>query len=358
MKNSRLKITASSVAAIILSLAVSAAAQTKNPVKSTSAPTKNTAQKNSSTKKTPPVSAIKKPAESAQIIVAANGVRIRREPDFAAETVQIARIGTTFALLGQSGDWNKIRLGKAEEETSGWIAKKLTRDFTSARRGEIYRSVADKYLKQTAPAFADIAQIAEFLADAQTEFKKESDQADFAFRRLTAVKIALDRIPLEKQEENPYKDFLEKNKEEIVYSDPSGRWLVRGEVFWSLRDKYKNLPLAEEIAWTAAQNPIPGECEGYINCILYQLRATDGEYLNFYPNGKYSRQSLKNLTDFLAPVAADATDKTVYSSATDTSDRAEFNKLLTELRAIVAKTPHLEKSKTLAQIKKIAEAYR
>jgi hypothetical protein len=333
-----------------------AVAQTKTSAKPVAAAKKATSE-NSATKKAAPKSSTPKTHETAQIIVAATGVRIRREPDFAAETIQIAQIGMVFPLLEQNADWCKIRLG-TDNESSGWIAKKLTQTFTNARRTEIYRNVADKYLKQTSPAFADLTQLTEFLAAAQNEFKDANDQADFAFRRLRALKTALDRVPFEKQTENPYAEFLEKNKVEIVYSEPSGKWLVRSELFWALREKYKNLPVAEEIAWTAAQNSIPGECEGYINCYLYLLRATDGEYLNFYPNGKYSRQALKNLTDFLEPIAADASAKAVYSSVTDTSDRADFNKYLTELRAVVSKTPHLEKSKTLAQIKRIAEAHR
>ena len=334
-----------------------AAAQAKTAVKPIVAATKKETSEKSATKKSALKSTTAKARENVQIIVAATGVRVRREPDFAAETVQIAQIGTVFQLLEQNADWCKIRLDK-DGESSGWIAKKLTQTFTNARRAEIYRSVADKYLKQTSPSFADLAQLAEFLASAQKEFKDTNDQADFAFRRLRALKIALDRVPFDKQTENPYKEFLDKNADEIVYSEPSGKWLVRSELFWTLREKYKNAPIAEEIAWMAAQNSIPGECEGYINCYLYLLRATEAEYLNFYPNGKYSREALKNLTDFLEPIAADATAKAVYSSATDTSDRADFNKYLTELRAIVSKTPHLEKSKTLAQIKRIAEAHR
>lgn len=359
MKNPRLSISILIIAVIFTSFVLSiekAAAQTKTSAKTVSTTKKPTAAKSAT--KVAPQKPTAKIQETAQIIVAATSVRIRREPDFAAETVQTARIGEVFSLLEQNADWCKIRFGKPDDEASGWIAKKLTQNFTNARHSEIYRAVADKYLKQSSPAFADLAQVTDFLAAAQKEFKDPSTQADFAFRRLLAIKATLNRIPFEKQTENPFADFLEKNKSEIVYSDPSGKWLVRSELFWALRDKYKTLPIAEEIAWAAAQNPIPGECEGYVNCHLYLLRATDAEYLNFYPSGKYSREALKKLIDFLAPIAADDSQKAVYSSATDTSDRADFNKYLTELRAIVSKTPHLEKSKTLAQIKRIAEAYR
>jgi hypothetical protein len=48
----------------------------------------------------------------------------------------------------------------------------------------------------------------------------------------------------------------------------------------------------------------------------------------------------------------------MYSGPSDISDRAEFNKYLTELRAIISKSPFTEKSRPLQQIKQLGEAYR
>lgn len=302
-----------------------------------------------------PVSAVK---ENDQIIVSAAFARIRKEPDTAAETLQTATLGAVYTLLEQNNDWYKIAVSKSGAEESGWISKTIARNFTQAKRGEIYLSIIDKYASQTSLDFRTAAQVFDFTTAALKEVKDSKQRADLSFKRLVALSAALKKVSLDKQAENPYKDFLKANEKEIVYSEPSGEWLVRGELFWELREKYEILPIAEEIAWKAAQNPVPGECEGYINCYLYMLRATDGEYLNFYPNGKYSRQALKNITNFLAPIVADSKEKTVYFSASDISDRADFNRYLTELRAIVSKLPHTEKSKTLQQIRQIAEAHR
>ncbi|MCB1025596.1 MAG: hypothetical protein KDB79_14460 [Acidobacteria bacterium] len=57
-------------------------------------------------------------------------------------------------------------------------------------------------------------------------------------------------------------------------------------------------------------------------------------------------------------MADDSAGKNVYTTASDISDRADFNRLLTELRAIVSKTSSVEKARVLSQIEKIAEGYR
>ena len=114
----------------------------------------------------------------------------------------------------------------------------------------------------------------------------------------------------------------------------------------------------EKIAWEAAKNPLPGECEGYVNCYLFMLRMTDGEYLNFYPNGEHASEALRNIIQLLEPIASDANAKKVYNDPTDVSDRAEFNSLITELRVIVSRLPNTEKEKAQQQLKKIAEGFK
>ena len=144
----------------------------------------------------------------------------------------------------------------------------------------------------------------------------------------------------------------------MVYSEPSGMWLVRSDVFWELHGKYMQSAIAEDIAWEAARNDIPGECEGYINCRLYMLRAMEGEYLNFYPNGKYSRKALEAVTVNLGVLVADMQDKTIFAPLADISDRAEFNRFLTELRTIISKVSDADKAKPLQHINQLGEGYK
>jgi hypothetical protein len=125
-----------------------------------------------------------------------------------------------------------------------------------------------------------------------------------------------------------------------------------------LHKKYEKSPLADQIAWEGAQNPLPGECEGYVNCYLFYTRMTTGEYLSLHPTGKRNLEALTNLTNSLDPIVADLAAKTVYTGPTDVTDRAEFNNLIAELRTIISRLPLTEKEKPLQQLKKIAEGFR
>lgn len=298
---------------------------------------------------------IRKNDESSQIIVSATSARVRREPNANADTISVVEFGKILAVSDENAAWSKVRISGGQ---SGWISKSIVADFDDARRADIYRTILGKYFKDNKLDFAAASQIFDFLKTASPRVKTDDDKADLSFKRLTALKAVLGAIPFGKSGQNPYKDFLAANEKEVVYSEPSAEWLVRSNVVWELHGQYKDLPVGEEIAWLGAQNRLPGECEGYVNCYLYLLRVTSGEYLNFYAGGKYGKEALSNIDEVLEPITADLKNKSIYNAATDISDRAEFNRLLTELRTIISKVPHVEKTQTLKLINQIGEGFR
>lgn len=188
---------------------------------------------------------------------------------------------------------------------------------------------------------------------AQAPSRDQEADAALEFKRLRSLQAALEKIPMEKQEKEPHKSFLRKNDKQIVYSEPAGRWYVRSELFWNLHSKFRTLPIAEEIAWAGAQNPIPGECEGYVNCYVFILTETSGRYLGLYPNGKYSTQAVREIIGRIEPLAAEDTQ---YDLPAEISDRLELRKLISELQAILAGVTRPDKEKALALLKKLAEA--
>ena len=346
----------------------------KKTAKKTPTPTKKTTSPAPKKSPTPPKTAVKptpkkspdkaplsppikkeakkeSPKNYPQIIVNVAAGRIRREPDLAAETLQTVALGTIFDVKDKNPQWSQIALAGNE---TGWISNTITSDFNAARREKIYLDIADKYLKRDKLDFSDAARAFDFL----TRAARETDSAELGLKRLQILDATLRLIPVGKAEDNPYKNFTNANADKIIYSEPAGAWYARSNLFWELHAENKDKPFGEQIAWAAANNPTPGECEGYVNCHLYRLRVTVGEYLNFYPNGKHSREALQTIADMLAPMAADARLKQTFSAPNDITDRAEFNKTLAELRAIVAKLPFVEKQKTLQQIGIIAEGYR
>lgn len=295
------------------------------------------------------------PKPKKQLIVNVTSGRVRVAPNVQSETLKTADIGTVFNVIDEKNNWSNIELS---DDKDGWISNSITTKYDDSKRGKIYQDIAEKYLKRDKLDLKSAGELLKFLPKAADEARTYEIGGDLRLKRLFVLRAALDSIPFDKADKSPYKEFLKENEDEVVYSEPAGKWYVRSNAFWELHSRYAPHKVGDEIAWQASLNPIPGECEGYINCHIYLLRATAGEYLNFYPNGKHSKEALNNLTNFLEPLTADASVKQVYYAANDTSDRAEFNKLLTELRAVVAKLAHVEKAKTLAQIQTIAEGYR
>lgn len=318
-------------------------------------PTKTTGAKTSKTTR----SSIAKPTkkeDSRQIIVNVTSAQVRAEPSLNSSIAAAAKLGSRYSVLEENAGWYKVRLSGSGK--TGWISAESSIDFDSAKRAAIYEDLIKKHYREDNQDFTVSAEVFEFLTRARDEATDQKTKADLSFKRYLALRCALKAVPSGKSEESPYKDFLKKTDAEIVYSEPSAEWLVRANLLWELHSAYSKLPIGEEIAWQAAQNPIPGECEGYTNCYIYLVRVTDGEYLNFYPNGKHAEQALKQIADFLEPIAADAPEKKVYTTPADISDRADFNQLLTELRNIISKLPYTQKARAIQLINKIAEGYR
>ncbi len=206
--------------------------------------------------------------------------------------------------------------------------------------------------------FQTTTELVDFLTAVSPGIQNANIGAELSLIRLLALKNSLKFATPENQNKTAFKDWLKSQEPNIVFSEPAGEWFVRSELLWDLHKKFQKTQFAEQIAWTAAQNPLPGECEGYVNCYLYYFRSTYGEYLSSYPDGKNSVEALKAIGDSLTPIVSDLAEKTVYNGPTDISDRADFNKYLSELRTIVSKMQSTDKEKILQQLNQIGEGYR
>lgn len=293
------------------------------------------------------------------VLVVTNG-RVRAEPGAEGEILKEFPIGTRFTAVSDRNGWDEVELGESDDgvRMTGWIAKTITEPYEATRPGVQFQRIANKYLSREKISFSTAKELFEYLPSAADDARTYEVGGDLRLKSLMALGYAVKAIPFGKAESSPYKEFLEKYKEDVVYSEPAGEWYVRSDRYWELHNRYRKHKIAETIAWKASANPLPGECEGYINCYLYLLRATQAEYLNFYPGGKFSKEAVGNINGMLQPIVADAQMKTTYYTTSDISDRAEFNRMLSELRKIVSRTPYVGKQAVLKQIIQIAEGYR
>jgi hypothetical protein len=310
-----------------------------------------------STSQTPVKTPEKVSGETPQIIVTDLSARIRSKAAPSAPEVTQAKLGSILQVTEKTPAWYRVQFSSGSKLTSGWISANSVNDLNSAGKDQIYQQIAERYYKGEGMDFATASELYDFLTRASTDLGN-SKSAEFELKRLLALRSALKAIPHGRSEQNPYRDFLKANEKSVVYSEPSGEWLVVSNLFWDLRKKYEKSPVAEQIAWEASQNPLPGECEGYVNCHLFYTRMTAGEYLSLHPNGRRNLQVLTDLTNSLEPIAASLPDKNIYIGPSDVTDRAEFNSLIAELRTIISRLPLTEKEKPLQQLKKIAEGFR
>lgn len=353
-------------------------AQTKTAKKATPTPTKKkttpTPKKTTKTtptpkpKTTPKVTPKPKTSpsptpvrESLQLIATAAGARVRAQASTSSAEIRRVKLGALIKVLEKTkADWYRIEIPAKPKNVVGWMSGQVADDWDADKREEIYRRIIEKNYKPSGMSFLDASELFEFLVKANNELKGSKYSPDFAYKQLVALKQTLKAIPFNKGESNPYKTFLKANEKSVVYSEPSAEWYIRSEIIWDLQKKYAEAQVAEDIAWLGAQNPLPGECEGYVNCYLFILRETDARYLELYPNGKHTAESLKNIQNQLDPIVADLAEKKIYNGPTDVSDRAEFNRLLAEIRTIVSKLflAEFEKQKTVQQLNQIAEGFR
>jgi hypothetical protein len=168
------------------------------------------------------------------------------------------------------------------------------------------------------------------------------------YNRLVKLSSDLKKMPFDRYEKEPYRSFIRRNRKDIVYSDPAGQWFVRQNRFWDLQKKYAKLPIADDIAWSAAETPLPGECEGYVNCYMYSIRSSYGEYLRLYPNGKHSKKAVERIVEYQQYMAGD--DYASYTPPEDAADKRELKKMIAEVRGILNKAAPASKAKALEQL--------
>ncbi len=318
-----------------------------NSSKTNSKANSNKAANSNSSKKTNTNTAIITPkADLPKVIVNTTASRIRTQASSSSAELRRAKLGTVLGVSEKKGSWYRVQYVVSGKNLSGWIPATAVSDFDANAADEMNSQIVERYFATDGMSFETASELFEFLS------KSKTTSADLGLKRLLSLRQALKAMSQPQNKDQ--REFLKTYDDQIIYSEPSGEWYVRSEKFWDLHSKNKS----DEIAWEAAKNPLAGECEGYVNCHLFYIRQTDGEYLNLYPEGKHSPEALTNITNMLDPIVADLTDKSVYNGPSDVSDRAEFNKVITELRAIISKLGFIEKEKSLQQLEKIAEGFR
>ncbi|HEY0077001.1 MAG TPA: SH3 domain-containing protein [Pyrinomonadaceae bacterium] len=294
-----------------------------------------------------------------------SAVRARSAPQVSATEVARLKLGTVLKATARSAEeteiggkrdyWYLVSLPSGQ---SAWVFGGLTTPFDAARREEIVRRIIDERLKVEGMSFDDGVDFYNFVSGALAEAKDTNAKAEFELLRLLALGRAVSPIPYAERERAPYAQWYKAHEAEIVYSEPSGQWLLRSELFWNLERKYRATPTAERIAWEGAENPLPGECEGDEVCYFLYLNDTQGKYLSLYPNGAHASEVLKNFEQALASTEVESTLKSTSRDKYLIEQRDALKQALTQLRSTVAKTSAAEKAPVLRLLERLSAAAR
>jgi hypothetical protein len=299
-------------------------------------------------------------AGTRQRITTATGVRVRSAPDITSEEVGRLQLGVVVEELEHSEA--KAKVGASEDfwymvsapnGARGWVFGGLTAPFDAGRREEIYTRLASERAGKTDATFADASELVRFAERAAKEVTRRDSRAELEFARMRALARSITFLAGGEQPDEPRKQWAAEHESEIVYSEPSGEWYVRAELLWDLQAKYKDLPLAESIAWEALKTPLPGECEGDVTCNLYYLSETSGRYLKLYPRGAHSADALKSLEETFNAVLEDSRTANHMYEVPSASD-ADFTKTLATLRGQLSPAATPRAAHALKQLDDIA----
>jgi hypothetical protein len=289
---------------------------------------------------------------------------LRAQPDTGAGETAKLPLGVVLGELEHSPE--KAKVGGSEdywylvstpEGVKGWVFGGLTAPFDAARREEIYQRLAAERLGNKSATFADLADLVRFLDRATKEVTRRDALAELELARLTALARSLSAIPADQHENPTYKQWTTERDKEVVYSEPSGQWYVRAELFWDLQKKYRDLPVAERIAWEAAETPLPGECEGDLGCTLYYASATHGNYLKLYPRGAHAAEALAAVAETFKYVTDDMCG-TEHVYQVPPEEKADFRKTVAALRGQLAAVGSPKSAELLKQLGEIEQHFR
>jgi Bacterial SH3 domain len=291
-------------------------------------------------------------------ITSVSAMRVRRAPQIASEEVARLKLGTVVNAIARSTNqdtvggktdyWYRVNLPNSE---TGWLFGGLLLDYDARQRPTLLHQIIEARLKAENTDFADRQEIYNLAASSVSEAKDVSTRAEFELLKLLALANWASTFPNNLSDKSPYREWIKVHGAEVISNEFAGGYNLRTELLWNLETKYHALPVADRIAWEAAQNFEPSDCEGDEVCDFFVISG-EIKYLDLHPKGAHAAEALKDLSEGLTEdVIKAANDKGGDKYAVE--QRAALRKELASLRAAVAKTSAPEKASLLNKLNQI-----
>jgi len=229
-------------------------------------------------------------------ITAVTNVTLRATPSSTAMAVAQLPLGTEVIESGPSGldkTWVPVRLPDARE---GWVQSSLTRPLDPVWRWPVFDRIISERLGRKGDGFPAGVELVAFIERVAPEYTDKDGRARIELARLKALSSTAGAVPFKQANREPYASWLAGRKEQVVYDEPGGRWMLRPDLIWSTHAAHASTAIADDIAWFAVNTGLPGECEGELSCYLAAFNVLQGEYLRRLPAGRRAAESV----DFVA----------------------------------------------------------
>lgn len=295
------------------------------------------------------------PAQPKITTVAA--MRARKAPQTTAEEIMRLKLGTVITATNRSGNqdtiagktdyWYWVNLPNGEK---GWLFGGLLLDYDYRNREQLLRQILEARLKAEKTEFADRQETYNLAESSVSEAKNANTRAEFELLKLLALAHWAETIP-EPHDKSPYREWVKVHGAEVIQNEFGGGYNLRTELLWNLEAKYHTLPVGERIAWEAAKNLQPSDCESDEVCGFF-LYDGDIKYLSRHPTGAHAGEALKELGEALT----DGVIETANGKGGDkyaVEQRVELKKSLAALRLAVAKTSAPEKAEVMRKLARV-----
>ncbi|HEY6659569.1 MAG TPA: SH3 domain-containing protein [Pyrinomonadaceae bacterium] len=292
-------------------------------------------------------------------ITTVSAMRARRAPQITAEEILRLKLGTVVNAVARStnketiGDktdyWYRVNLPNGE---TGWLFGGLLLNYTARQRQDLRRQIIEERLKAENTEFTDRQEIYNLAASSINEAKDVNTRAEFELLKLLALANWARTFPDDRRgDQSQFREWRKAHAADVIPNEFGGGYNLRSELLWNLEARYHTLPIADRIAWAAAENPQPSDCEGDEVCHFFVF-APAIKYLSLHPNGAHATEALKDLNEMLT----DEVIKTANDKGGDkyvVEQRTDLRKMLASLRLAIAKTSAPEKTELLKKLARI-----
>ena len=122
---------------------------------------------------------------------------------------------------------------------------------------------------------------------------------------LQALRQVLLSIPAYRGVEAHHRAWIDRHEDWMFDDEIGGRWLISRSLLEQAHKDHARSAVADEIAWVAVVNGLPGECEGYVPCYAHGVNTLYGDYLRASPRGAHRQEAFEGISESLRIVVKD-----------------------------------------------------